>query len=39
MITGLRQPLRAGDRFELTLLFAKARPKRVSVTVKPAGAM
>jgi copper(I)-binding protein len=39
MITSLKQPLRAGDRFQLELLFAKARSRRVSVTVKPAGTM
>ena len=39
MIMDLKNPLRAGDHFDLTLLFAKARPERVTVTVKPAGAM
>lgn len=39
MIMGLKQPLRSGDHFDLTLLFAKARPERVTVAVKPAGAM
>jgi copper(I)-binding protein len=38
MIMGLKGPLKAGDHFNLTLLFAKARPHKVDVTVKPAGA-
>jgi copper(I)-binding protein len=36
MISGLKRPLRAGDRFSLTLLFDKSRPERVQITVKPA---
>jgi copper(I)-binding protein len=36
MITGLKKPLEAGDRFGLTLQFAKAGPKRVEITVKSA---
>ena len=36
MIMGLKRPLKAGDRFGLTLMFAKSRPERVTVTVKPA---
>lgn len=36
MIMGLKQPLRAGDRFDLTLLFAKAQPEKVEVIVKTA---
>ena len=38
MITGLRKPLRAGDRFNLTLLFDKGRPEKVAITVQPAAA-
>ena len=38
MITGLKRPLKAGDRFSLTLLFAKARPEKVVISVKPAAA-
>jgi copper(I)-binding protein len=37
MIMGLKQPLKAGDGFGLTLLFAKSKPERVTVTVRPAG--
>jgi periplasmic copper chaperone A len=37
MITGLKQPLKAGDRFGLTLQFAKAGPEKVEIAVKPAG--
>jgi copper(I)-binding protein len=37
MITGLKAPLRAGDRFRLTLLFGKAAPRKVTIVVKPAG--
>lgn len=37
MIMGLKRPLQAGDRFDLTLLFDKAGPRKVSITVKPAG--
>lgn len=36
MITGLDRPLKAGDRFALTLQFAKARPEKVEVAVQPA---
>jgi copper(I)-binding protein len=36
MLTGLARPLRTGDHFALTLLFRKAKPAHVSVTVKPA---
>ena len=36
MITGLKRPLAAGDRFGLTLLFNRSKPQRVTVTVKPA---
>lgn len=38
MISGLKRPLAAGDRFDLTLLFAKSRPKKVRVEVRPADA-
>jgi copper(I)-binding protein len=37
MITGLKHPLKAGDRFDMILLFAKAGPHKVTVTIKPAG--
>ncbi len=36
MVTGLKQPLKAGDRFNITLLFAKAKPKRVDISVRSA---
>jgi copper(I)-binding protein len=36
MIRGLKRPLEAGDRFDLTLLFDKAGPRKVSIAVKPA---
>jgi len=36
MIMGLKKPLKAGDKFRMTLMFAKARPERVTVTVKDA---
>jgi copper(I)-binding protein len=38
MITGLGRPLQAGDRFTLTLEFAKARPEKVEIAVRPAAA-
>ena len=36
MIMGLKQPLKTEDRFGLTLLFAKSKPVRVEIAVKPA---
>ena len=36
MIGGLKKPLKAGDRFDMTLLFDKAGPRKVTVTVRPA---
>ncbi len=36
MISDLKRPLKSGDRFSLTLMFDKARPEKVQVTVKPA---
>ena len=36
MISGLRQPLAAGGRFTITLLFDKARPEKVDIHVRPA---
>ena len=36
MISDLKRPLRAGDRFGMTLIFAKARPEKVQVMVRPA---
>ena len=36
MISVLKRPLRRGDRLSLTLMFDKARPEKVQVTVKPA---
>jgi hypothetical protein len=38
MLMGLTQPLVAGESFALTLKFAKAGDKAVSVTVRAAGA-
>ncbi len=38
MLTGLAQPLRAGESFSLTLHFAQAPPVTVQVPVRPAGA-
>jgi hypothetical protein len=35
MLIGLKQPLQAGDRFTLTLTFAKAPPLTVSGEVEP----
>lgn len=37
MILGLKKPLKAGERFDLTLLFDKAGPRKVSIAVRPAG--
>jgi hypothetical protein len=40
MLTGLKQPLKQGDTFPLTLSFAKAGPVTTTVTVqKPGGGM
>ena len=36
MLSDLKRPLEAGDRFYLTLSFAKSRDERVAVTVRPA---
>lgn len=36
MITGLRKPLQARDRFTLTMLFDRSRPHQVPITVRPA---
>lgn len=36
MITDLARPLRAGDRFNLTLMFDKSRPEKVQIFVRPA---
>jgi periplasmic copper chaperone A len=36
MITGLKKPLKAGDRFTLTMLFDRSRPHQVPIMVKPA---
>ena len=36
MVMGLGKPLEAGDRFDLTLLFDKAGPRKVTIAVKPA---
>lgn len=38
MVMGLKQPLKAGDRFGLTLLFARAKPEQAVISVKPATA-
>lgn len=37
MLMGLKRPLKAGDRFPLTLKFAKAGDVTVTVTVRPIG--
>lgn len=39
MLLGLKQPLRAGQSFPLTLTFAKAGPRVVTVAVEKPGAM
>lgn len=36
MVSGLERPLEPGDRFDLTLLFDKSRPKKVEIMVRPA---
>ena len=38
MLTGLKQPLKAGDRFPLTLYFEKAGPVTVDILVQDATA-
>ena len=38
MLMGLKQPLKQGDNFPVTLSFAKAGPLTASVTVEKAGA-
>lgn len=38
MLMGLKQPLKAGDRFDITLEFAKSKSQRVEISVKPATA-
>ena len=37
MIAALKRPLAPGDRFSLTLEFAKSADRKVTVTVRPAG--
>jgi periplasmic copper chaperone A len=39
MLTGLKQPLRVGESFPLTLDFEKAGKREVTVTIEKAGAM
>jgi periplasmic copper chaperone A len=39
MLLGLKHPLRKGDKFPLTLDFAKAGTRQVDVTVEDVGAM
>jgi hypothetical protein len=39
MLLGLKAPLRPGQSFPLTLDFAKAGERQVSVKVEPVGAM
>ena len=39
MLTGLAKPLQEGQSFPLTLTFAKAGPREISVTVQKAGSM
>ena len=36
MISDLKRPLKAGDQFSLTLMFDKARPEKVQISVRPA---
>jgi copper(I)-binding protein len=36
MVTGLKQPLKVGDRFSITLLFGKSKPERVDIAVRSA---
>ena len=36
MIGGLKKPLKAGDRFDIVLLFDKAGPHKATIAVKPA---
>jgi periplasmic copper chaperone A len=36
MISDLKRALKAGDRFSLTLIFDKARPEKVQISVRPA---
>lgn len=38
MLIGLKKPLQRGDRFPLTITFAKASPVTATVTVQAAGA-
>jgi len=38
MVMGLKQQLKPGDTFPMTLSFAHAAPMTVSVTVEAAGA-
>jgi periplasmic copper chaperone A len=39
MLTGLKQPLRVGESFPLTLDFERAGKREVTVTIEKAGAM
>jgi len=39
MLVGLKQPLRPGQSFPMTLYFEKAGPREVTVIVEKAGAM
>ena len=39
MLIGLKQPLRTGESFPLTLEFEKAGRREVNVAVEKAGAM
>lgn len=36
MVMGLKQQLTAGDRFTITLLFARSKPERAVIMVRPA---
>ena len=38
MLTGLKQPLKAGERFPMTLVFEKSGPVTVEIAVEEAGA-
>lgn len=38
MVTGLKQPLKAGERFPMTLVFEKSGPVTVEIAVEDSGA-
>ena len=39
MLVGLKEPLRPGQSFSMTLYFEKAGPREITVSVEKAGAM